>query len=155
MKDQTFSCKNLCLGVLLGALIVGLPWFIIENTGEETYANLLEKNELYRLPVGAAEISAYYTTVEEGTTLDDSGPTVTCSALVVVDGPEILMEALSEERYGMPPTVVIGSGDSNWAGINDSSKSNPAKLLVTLNSMFEGDHVGCMSTTFNSFVVVE
>lgn len=155
--------KDLGIGAVLGGLIIGSIWLIAttkapkENTSPETekYINLLEKNDLYSLPVGAAEISAYYTTVEKETTLDGSEPPVTCSALVVLDGPEILMDALTEKRYGNPPTVVIGSADSSWTGINTSTKNNPVKLLVTTNSMFEGEAIGCMSTTFKSFVVVE
>lgn len=119
------------------------------------FANLLEKKPYYSLPFGAAEVEAYYTKVEKATTLDDSGPMVTCSALVVVDGPKMLMNSLEEARFGTPPTIVIGSEDSHWTGVNESTKENPAKLLVTLGSMFEGEAVDCMSVVFDTFTVIE
>lgn len=122
---------------------------------EPEFTGLLEKKSYYSLPFGAAEIEAYYTKVEKATTLDDSGPTVTCSALVIVDGPKMLMDSLKETKFGTPPTVIIGSEDSNWTGINESTKSNPVKLLVTLGSMFEGEAVGCMSVVFDTLTVIE
>jgi len=122
---------------------------------EPKFASLLEKESYYSLPFGAAEVEAYYTKVEKATTLDDSGPMVTCSALVVVDGPKMLMNSLEEARFGTPPTIVIGSEDSHWTGVNESTKENPAKLLVTLGSMFEGEAVGCIPVVFDTFTVIE
>ncbi len=125
-------------------------------TPEPEFASLLEKKPQYPLPFGAAEIEAYYTKIERGTTLDESGPKVTCSALVVVDGPELLMKSLADSKFfGTPLTVVVGSGDSVWTGVNDSTKENPVKLLVTVGSAFEGEAVGCTSVTFNTFIPVE
>ncbi len=163
MKKKQLSMKDLSIGAVLGGLIIGSIWLITttnapkENTNKEPekYTDLLEETSNNHLPSGAAEISAFYTTVEKETSLDGSEPPVTCSALVVLDGPKMLMDALTEERYSNPPTVVIGSADSSWTGINTSTKNNPVKLLVTTNSMFEGEAIGCMSATFNSFVVVE
>ena len=122
---------------------------------EPEFASLLVKKPYYTIPFGAAEVEAYYTQVENATSLDGSSPSVTCSALVVVDGPEALMKSLDEARFGNPPTVIIGSDISNWTGINNSTKNNPAKLLVTLGTMFEGEAVGCMSVVFDTFTAIE
>jgi hypothetical protein len=149
-KDQETSATNTESEALLTNSLADEP-----ATEEPEYASLLEKKQYYSLPFGAAEVEAYYTKIEKATTLDDSGPTVTCSALVVADGPKMLMDSLKEARFGTPPTVVIGSEDSNWTGVNESTKANPVKLLVTLGSMFEGEAVGCMSVVFDSFTTIE
>ncbi len=166
MKKKQFSIKDLLIGAVLGGLITGSIVLLVtanapqgevskETEKAEEYADLLQKNDRYALPVGAAEISAYYTTIEKETTLDRSEPVVTCSALAIVDGPEILMEALKNEKYGTPPKIVIGPENANWGKINDSSEKNPIKLLVTLDSAFEGEAIGCMPTVLSDFTVVE
>jgi hypothetical protein len=163
MKKKQLSIKDLSIGAVFGGLVIGSLWLITTanapkesaNKEPEKYRDLLEEAGSNHLPSGAAEISAYYTTIEKETSLDGSEPNVTCSALVVLDGPKMLMDALTEEKYNNPPTVVIGSANSSWTGINTSTKNNPVKLLVTTNSMFEGDTTGCMSATFSSFIAVE
>lgn len=125
------------------------------TTEEQKLASLLVKQPNYSLPFGAAEIEAYYTTVEAETTLNGSGPTVTCSALVVVDGPKMLMDALTDTKFGAPPTIIIGSENSSWTGVNESTKENPVKLLVTLGSSFEGESIGCMSVVFDTFTQIK
>ena len=122
---------------------------------EPEFDSILFEKEYYNLPFGAAEIEVYYTTVEKLTSFDNSTPPETCSALVVTDGPELLMDALSDDRFGTSPTIVIGSGDSDWGGISDSTESNPIKVLVTMNSLFEGGVIGCMSWVFDSVIEIE
>lgn len=114
------------------------------------FGSLLYEKKGYNLPFGAAEIEGYYTTVARATSLDNSTPDVTCSAFVVTDGPSLLLNSLKGARFGTPPTAVIGSKDSNWVNINKSTKDNPIKLLVTLNPVFEGELIGCMSWPFAS-----
>lgn len=119
------------------------------------YASLLEQKPNFSLPFGAAEVQAYYTKIERPTTLDNSEPAITCSALVIVDGPELLLKSLNGGKIGTPTTVVIGSADSYWTGVNESTQSTPVKLLVSLDPTFEGEPIGCMSVVFNSFTIVE
>lgn len=126
-----------------------------DSTGSEEFASLLYDKTNYSLPFGSAEIEAYYTTVEKPTSLDNSTPMVTCSALVIVDGPDKLMDALTEDMFGAPPTVVIGSGTSSWNDIDDSTEEKPIKIFVTLDPTFEGELIGCMKWPFNTFVAVE
>ncbi len=125
------------------------------ETTESEFGSLLYEKEYYSLPFGAAEIEGYYTTVERETSLDYSTPKVTCSAFVVTDGPSLLLNALTGEMYGTPPTAVIGSEDSYWGNINASTKENPIKILVTVNAGFEGEVIGCMSWPFDSIIETE
>lgn len=117
--------------------------------------NLLYKKPGYQLPFGSAIVEGYYTTVERPTSLDNSTPSATCSAFVVTDGPALLLSALTGEMYGIPPTVVLGSKDSSWGVINASTKEKPIQILVTLNPVFEGELIGCMSWPFSSFTEIE
>lgn len=126
-----------------------------EDQNQTDFSNLLLKKENYSLPFGAAEIEAYYTTVEKPTSLDGSTPKKTCAALVITDGPETLMNSLTVEQFGNPPTIVLGSVDSVWNGISESTKNSPVKILVTMNPTFEGELIGCMSWPFNSWTVIE
>ncbi|MCR4314311.1 MAG: hypothetical protein NUV84_03630 [Candidatus Uhrbacteria bacterium] len=133
---------------------------VVEETNEEPvedeFASFLSKREHYDLPFGAAEIEGYLTTVERDTSLDRSTPTVTCAAFVVTDGPEILMNALEGKLYGTPPTAVIGSENFGFGkAMNNSAKENPVRVLVTLNPVFEGELIGCMSWPFSSIIEIE
>lgn len=127
-----------------------------ETEDEPQFGDLLHEKTGHKLPFGAAEIEGYFTTVKRGTSLDGSTPTVTCSAFVVTDGPDLLMEALEGDVYGTPPIAVIGSEDSSFGEtIESSTEENPVKVLVTLNSTFEGEHIGCMRWPFSSIIEVE
>lgn len=147
------------IAVVITAVVVGSGVYYWQNQksapSESEFTDLLYDNPGYRLPfAGAAIIEGYYATVERPTSLDGSTPDITCSGFVVTDGPARLLEALKTDKamYGTPPTVVLGSKDSHWGNINASTKENPIKILVTLNSMFEGEVIGCMSWPFSSFV---
>lgn len=172
MNNKT-SPWPIVLSVLITALVVGggmYYWQTLDSTevtpiDEETtepeveeeevepeFGSLLYEKENYSLPFGSAEVEGYYTTVEKATSLDNSTPTVTCSAFVVTDGPSLLLDALTAERFGTPPTVVIGSEDSVWRDINTSTKENPVKIFVTMNPTFEGALIGCMPWPFTSII---
>lgn len=145
------------IAVVITAVVVGGGVYY-SSTAEPEFRDLLYPNPGYRLPfIGSATIEGYYTTVERSTSLDDSTPDVICSAFVVTDGSSRLIEALRADKvmYDTPPTVVLGSKDSHWGNINTSTKENPIKILVTLNSIFEGEVIGCMPWPFNSFVEIE
>ena len=160
---------SIVIAVIITAVVVGggvYYWQTQKTTGtspvEEVTTNakpefgsLLYEKQYYDLPFGAAEIEGYYTTVERATSLDDSTPNVTCSAFVVTNGPAVLLKSLTGERFGTPPTAVLGSKDSNWGKINASTKENPIKVLVTLNPVFEGELIGCMAWPFGSFIEIE
>ncbi len=157
--------------ILITAMIVGSGVYFWQNqpSTETTVSPVPEENEpvdtkfeslLYEkeyddLPFGAAEVEGYYTTVKRATSLDNSTPQDTCSAFVVTDGPDQLLNALDGDFYGNPPTVVIGSEDSHWGAINDSTKENPIKILATLNPLFEGELIGCMAWPFDSIIEIE
>lgn len=148
---------KIIIAVVITGIVVGSGVYYWQNQNS-TDADLLYDNPGYRLPfAGAAIIEGYYTTVERPTSLDPSTPNITCSGFVVTDGPSRLLEALKADKvmYGTPPTIVLGSKDSSWGNINASTKENPIKILVTLNSMFEGEVIGCMSWPFNSFVEIK
>jgi len=127
---------------------------------EPKFRSLLYEEEYYTLPFGAAEIEGYYTTVEQPLGLGDDVDTVTCSAFVVTNGPSLLLDSFEKDTYmsrhaGTPPTVVIGSEDSSWGNISSSTEENPITVLVTLNSRFEGEIIGCMSWPFDSILEIE
>lgn len=165
------NTQSIVLTVLITALIVGSGVYFWQNqpSTETTvttmpeenepvdaeFSSLLYEKENYNLPFGAAEIEGYYTTVERPTSLDDSTPQVTCSAFVVTDGPDQLLSVLTDDFYGTPPTVVIGSEDSYWNGISVSTKEEPVKVLATLNPLFEGELIGCMAWPFDAIIEIE
>lgn len=137
------------VAVVITAVVVGIGVYYWQNQNSTEFADLLYDNPGYRLPfAGAATIEGYYTTVERPTSLDPLTQDVTCSGFVVTDGPSRLLEAL-------PPTVVLGSKDSHFGNINVSTKENPIKILATLNSIFEGEVIGCMSWPFSSFIEIK
>ena len=125
-----------------------------EKAAEPEFKSLLFEKQGYTLPFGAAEIEGYYTTKERPTSLDGSTPDVTCSAFVITDGPSQLLDALKGDMYGVPPTAVLGSKDSNWGAINQSTKENPIKIFVSLNPTFEGEVMECMPWPFESFIEI-
>ncbi len=160
---------SLLLTALVTALVVGGGFYAWENqapTGMEVespreeeeavapeFGALLYEKENYDLPFGAAEIEGYYTSVERETSLDASTPRVTCSAFVVTDGPDMLMEALGAEMFQNP--IVIGSEDFFWETLDASTEESPVKVLVTINPVFEGELIGCMSFPFSSIIEIE
>lgn len=133
---------------------------VVEETNQEPikekFASVLYEKEYFDLPFGAAEIEGYLTTVERVTSLDNSTPTVTCSAFVVTDGPEVLMEALEGDLYGTPPTAVLGSEDSSFGEtIENSTEENPVKVVAILDIIFEGELIGCQRWPFSSLIEIE
>ncbi|TAL50920.1 hypothetical protein EPN81_01380 [Patescibacteria group bacterium] len=122
---------------------------------ESELVDLLYEKSGYRFPFGAAQIKGYYTTVERATSLDDSTPTVTCSAFVVTDGPKRLMESFTQNQFDTPPTVVIGSEDSSYGAISESTEESPITVLVMLNPVFEGGLIGCMAYPFSTITEIE
>jgi hypothetical protein len=130
-------------------------WQTKDSSTKPEFGSLLLQKKFYTLPFGAAEIEGYYTTAERATSLDGSTPKVTCSAFVVTGGPSDLLNSLKGETFGIPPTTVLGSKDSNWGDINKSTKDNPIKLLITMNPVFEGELIGCMPWPFSSFTEIE
>jgi len=132
---------------------------IAEETTEKSekdFADLLFQKENYLLPFGAAEIEGYFTTVEQETSLDYSTPRVACSAFIVTNGPDLLLKALEDEFYeGLRP-VVLGPAESDYSDrITNSTKENPVRVIATLNPLFEGEHISCMSWPFSSIIEIE
>ncbi len=119
------------------------------------FGSLLMSHDNYSIPFGAAEIEGYHTTVERFETLDGSGDAVSCSAFVVTGGPDILMEALtSENRFGTPPTLVLGSEPSYYGAISDSTQEAPVRALITTNTTFEGEVIGCMRWPLSTITAI-
>jgi hypothetical protein len=160
---------SIVLAVVITAVVVGggvyywqaqkptevSPTEEVTTNAKPEFGSLLYEKQYYDLPFGAAEVEGYYTTVEQATSLDGSTPDLTCSAFVVTDGPSLLLNSLKGDRFGTPPTAVIGSKDSNWGKINASTSESPIKILVTLNPVFEGELIGCMSWPFSSITEIE
>lgn len=138
------------VGVLIGA---GGLYLWQSNMG---FGSFLVENEMSFWPSGAAEVEGYITTVERSTTLDDSGESEVCSALVITGGPKKLIAAMESQpaMFGNASTVVAGEMQS-LSYLPQGSKENPERYLVTLNPIFEGEAVGCMSIWFNSVQAVE
>lgn len=127
------------------------------NQQNTELSSTLEMKDGYDLPFGSAEVMGYYTTVERSPSIDDSEPKVTCSAFVVTDGPEMLLEALKANKFvGDSMTVVIGEKeDPAWGNLVESTEDEQVKASVTLNPEFEGEVVGCMTWPLESITVVE
>ncbi len=142
------------IGGLVGLLIgAGGLYLWQSNMG---FGSLLVENEMSFWPSGAAEVEGYITTVERSTTFDNSGESEVCSALVITDGPKELIAAMESQpaMFGSVPTVVMGQAQS-LSYLPQGSKEDPESYLVTLNPIFEGEAVGCMSIWFNSVQAVE
>ena len=142
----------------IGAPLEGLKGFTAPEevpTPESESTSLLIQKSNYPLPFGAAKIEGYYTTVERATSLDDSTPKAVCSAFVLTDAPSMLMDALTANRFGTPPTVVIGEKGAVPRTIQNSTKENPIEVIATLNPEFEGERVGCMPWPFQSIITLD
>lgn len=122
------------------------------NSSESEFASLLHNKEFYDLPFGSAEVEGYYSTAMRPTSLDGSTPEEECSAFVITDGPEELLGALKKNLAETYPRFVIGSVNSNWGKINQSTEENPIKVFITLNTDFEGELIGCMAWPFDLIV---
>lgn len=95
---------------------------------------------------GVAELRGYYATVEARTTLLDQ-PTTTCSAFIVVSGPEDVMSYMFN---GDNKTIILGEVDvvldSPWWNspeLRTSTSENPVTAVFRIGTKFEGEAVGC------------
>ena len=100
---------------------------------------------------GVAEVEGYYFTVQMPTTLDGSGPTITCDAFIVTDGPDWVLDAYSSETAIHFDRTFIIEGQSGRAwftneDIMDSTEDNPTRAIFRIGTAVEGDLVGCFDT---------
>ncbi len=130
---------------------------VVADEAEEFESLLFEKS-YYDLPFGAAEVEGYYTTVGRATSLDGSTPEMTCAAFIVTDGPDLLIDALDEnmDMFGKSRVVVLGDiGQYPGADFLQSTEQDPARIVVTLNPIFEGSLVNCMPWPFNEVIELD